>query len=108
VHYEPFGPASIESAEDIEAIPLDTPLAVQFAQAKRTLDWTGADTNLLDFTERSGVAIPSGCRSGSCGTCETAIISGTVRYAQPPSFDITEGRCLPCVAVPTSDLVLAA
>lgn len=108
VHYEAFGPASIESAEDIEAIPLDTPLAVQFAQAKRTLDWTGADTNLLDFAERSGVAIPSGCRSGSCGTCETAMISGTVRYAQPPSFDIAEGRCLPCIAVPTSDLVLAA
>lgn len=108
VHYEAFGPASIESAEDIEAIPLDTPLAVQFAQAKRTLDWTGADTNLLDFAERSGVAVPSGCRSGSCGTCETTIVSGTVRYAQLPSFDVAEGRCLPCVAVPTSDLVLAA
>lgn len=108
VHYEAFGPASIESAEDIEAIRLDTPLAVQFAQAKRTLDWTGADTNLLDFAERSGVLIPSGCRSGSCGTCETAMISGTVRYAQPPSFDVAEGRCLPCIAVPTSDLVLAA
>ena len=65
-------------------------------------------TALRLFAERSGVAIPSGCRSGSCGTCETAMISGTVRYAQPPSFDIAEGRCLPCIAVPTSDLVLAA
>lgn len=108
VHYEAFGPASIESAEDIATVPLDTPLAVQFKEAKRTLSWTGEDTNLLDFAERSSVAIPSGCRSGSCGTCETAMISGTVRYAQPPSFDIAEGRCLPCIAVPTSDLVLAA
>jgi ferredoxin-NADP reductase len=108
VHYEAFGPASIESAEDIATVSLDTPLAVQFKEAKRTLSWTGEDTNLLDFAERSSVAIPSGCRSGSCGTCETAIISGTVRYAQLPSFDITEGQCLPCVAVPTSDLVLAA
>lgn len=108
VHYEAFGPASIESAEDIEAIPLDTPLAVQFAQTKRTLDWTGADTNLLDFAERSGVVVPFGCRSGSCGTCETLVVSGTVRYPQSPSFDVAEGRCLPCIAVPTSDLVLAA
>lgn len=108
VHYEAFGPASIESADDIAAVPLDTPLVVQFAQTKRTLDWTGADTNLLDFAERSGVAIPSGCRSGSCGTCETAILSGTVRYAQQPSFDVAEGHCLLCVAAPTSDLVLDA
>lgn len=108
VHYEAFGSASIESAEDIAAVPLDTPLVVQFAHAKRTLDWTGADINLLDFAERSGVAVVSGCRSGSCGTCETAIIAGTVRYAQTPSFEVAKGHCLLCVAAPTSDMVLDA
>ncbi|OYX38012.1 MULTISPECIES: 2Fe-2S iron-sulfur cluster-binding protein [unclassified Sphingomonas] len=108
VHYEAFGPASIESAEALTAVALDSPLAIQFAQSRRTIDWTGADTNLLDFAERGGIAIPSGCRSGSCGTCETAILSGTVRYAQPPSFDVADGHCLLCVAVPTDDLVLEA
>lgn len=108
VHYEAFGPASIESAEQVSATPLETPIDVQFATSARTLSWTGADTNLLDFAERHGIAVDSGCRSGSCGTCETAVTSGDVRYAQPPSFDVAMGHCLLCVGVPTRDLVLQA
>ncbi len=108
VRYEAFGPASIESAELVAAIPLDTPLEVQFAGAGRTLSWTGDDTNLLDFAEHHGVDVASGCRSGSCGTCETAVNSGSVRYAQQPSFDVAPGHCLLCVGVPSTDLVLDA
>ncbi len=108
VHYEAFGPASIDSAEHVVATPLGTPIAVQFATSARTLSWTGEDTNLLDFAERHGIAVDSGCRSGSCGTCETAVTSGDVRYAQTPSFDVAKGHCLLCVGVPTGDLVLQA
>ncbi|MDR6850320.1 2Fe-2S iron-sulfur cluster-binding protein [Sphingomonas sp. BE137] len=108
VHYEAFGPASIESAEQVSATPLETPIDVHFANSARTLSWTGQDTNLLDFAERHGIAVDSGCRSGSCGTCETAVTSGDVRYAQPPSFDVARGHCLLCVGVPTRDLVLQA
>ncbi len=108
VHYEAFGPASIESAESIAPVALETPLAVQFVEAKRTLSWTGEDTNLLDFAERHGLAVAFGCRSGSCGTCETAVLSGEVRYAQVPSFDVAPGHCLPCIGAPVGDLVLDA
>jgi hypothetical protein len=108
VRYEAFGPASIGSAENDGPMPLDAPIEVRFVCAGRTLDWTGEDTNLLDFAERHDVAVPSGCRSGSCGTCETSIESGAVRYAKPPTFDVAEGRCLLCVGMPTSALVLAA
>lgn len=108
LHYEAFGPASIESAEQVATAPLDTPLDVQFARSARTLRWTGEDTNLLDFAERQGIAVESGCRSGSCGTCDTAVISGEVRYAQTPSFDVAKGHCLLCVGTPTGDLVLQA
>lgn len=108
VHYEAFGPASIESAERVIAVPLDTPIEVQFANSARTLSWTGEDKNLLDFAERHGIAVDSGCRSGSCGTCDTAVISGEVRYAQTPSFDVGKGHCLLCVGVPAGDLVLQA
>ncbi|OYY91566.1 MAG: FAD/NAD(P)-binding oxidoreductase [Sphingomonas sp. 28-66-16] len=108
VHYEAFGPASIESAEHVVAAPLETPIDVQFAKSARTLSWTGEDTNLLDFAERHGIAVASGCRSGSCGSCETAVSSGDVRYAQPPSFDVAQGHCLLCVGAPRGDLVLQA
>jgi uncharacterized protein len=108
VHYEAFGPASIESAENVAATPLAIPIDVQFAISARTLSWTGEDTNLLDFAERHGIAVESGCRTGSCGSCETAVTSGDVRYAQQPSFDVAKGHCLLCVGKPIGNLVLQA
>ncbi|WP_157215297.1 2Fe-2S iron-sulfur cluster-binding protein [Flavisphingomonas formosensis] len=108
VRYEAFGPASLASAEAIAAMPLDRPLAVRFSRSGRTLSWTGEETNLLDFAEHHGVEVESGCRSGSCGTCETTIGTGEVRYAQPPSFEVARGRCLLCVGAPVGDLVLEA
>lgn len=108
LHYEAFGPASIRAAETLVPQLLQTPLVVRFVRSGRTIDWTGEDTNLLDFAERHGIDIPSGCRSGSCGTCETIVESGEVRYALPPAFDITDGRCLPCIGAPVGDLVLGA
>lgn len=108
VHYEAFGPASIAGAEQVIAVPLDTPIEIHFENSARTLNWTGEDTNLLDFAERKGIAVDSGCRSGSCGTCDTAVISGGVRYAQTPAFDVADGHCLLCVGVPTGNLVIAA
>lgn len=108
VRYEAFGPASIESAEDVAPTPLATPLEIRFTRSGRTLSWTGEETNLLDFAERNGVAVLSGCRSGSCGSCDTAVTSGEVRYPQPPSFDVATGHCLLCVGAPVGDLVLNA
>jgi ferredoxin-NADP reductase len=108
VRYEAFGPASIESAKGLLATPLASPIEVRLAQSGRTLNWTGEDTNLLDFAERHGVSVDSGCRSGSCGTCATAVVSGEVLYAQRPAFDLAPGQCLLCVSAPTSDLVLEA
>lgn len=108
LHYEAFGSASIGLAVKPEAELLATPLAVQFERSERTIDWTSEDTNLLDFAERHGIDMPSGCRAGSCGTCETKITSGAVGYSQPPAFDVAPGHCLPCIAAPTEALVLSA
>lgn len=108
LHYEAFGSALIGMAGTPEAVVLETPLAVQFARSERSIDWTGEDSNLLDFAERHGIDLPSGCRAGRCGTCETMIASGAVRYVQPPAFDVAPGHCLPCIAAPTEALVLGA
>ena len=58
---------------------------------------TARDANLLDFAERHGVAVDSGCRSGSCGSCETRQLAGSVNYAQRPDHDPAPGHCLLCV-----------
>lgn len=104
VHYETFGPASIEMDEENDVTPTD----VRFDRSTRTLGWTGEDRNLLEFAERNGVAVESGCRSGSCGSCETTILSGAVRYRQEPTFDVSDGRCLLCITVPDGELELDA
>ncbi|WP_404711127.1 2Fe-2S iron-sulfur cluster-binding protein [Sphingomonas sp. MMS24-J13] len=108
VRFEAFGPASLVSSGADSTELLDRPLEVRFSRSGRTLSWTGEETNLLDFAERHGIAVESGCRSGSCGTCETTIGTGEVRYRQRPSFEIAAGRCLLCVGAPAGDLVLDA
>jgi hypothetical protein len=111
LHFEAFGPASVKLPRDqtnAEAEALSAPVEVRFNRSGRTLVWEGRDANLLEFAERHGVAVESGCRSGGCGSCETRLSSGTVHYASPPDHDIAQGRCLLCVGRPSSALVLEA
>ena len=81
---------------------------MRFSRSGRTLAWDGQDANLLDFAERHSLAVDSGCRSGSCGTCQTRLLSGSVTYADQPDLDILKGHCLLCVCKPQADLVLDA
>ena len=110
IHFEAFGPATVRLEPDTPrpTVAGTEALSIQFKGAGRTLAWTGQDDNLLDFAERQGVPMESGCRSGSCGSCQTRLLSGTVHYANPPDYDIASGHCLPCVATPLSNLVVAA
>lgn len=111
IHFEAFGPSSVRLAEPgggAVAAPLDTPVEVHFRRSGRTLTWDGQDENMLDFAERHGVEVDSGCRSGGCGACETRMLSGTVRYAGKPDHDVAAGHCLLCVGAPTSALELEA
>ncbi|MBK1615937.1 FAD/NAD(P)-binding oxidoreductase [Rubrivivax gelatinosus] len=106
VRYEAFGPASMAAPVQVPAAPLA--IEVSFRRSGRTLVWDGRDATLLDFAERNGVKVESGCRSGGCGACETRVASGSVQYAHQPDHDVAPGHCLLCVGKPTSALVLEA
>jgi ferredoxin-NADP reductase len=111
LHFETFGPASLRPATSATDPPTSaSPVAidVRFNRSGRTLVWDGQDANLLDFAERHHVAIDSGCRSGSCGSCETRLVSGVVVYAETPDHVPAEDHCLLCVGKPQSALVLEA
>lgn len=109
IHFEAFGPASVRlpSAATQAALPAE-PVEVRFSRSGRSVRWQGAEGNLLDFAERHGIEVASGCRSGSCGSCETRLLSGSVAYAAAPDHDLKPGHCLLCMATPASDLVLEA
>jgi hypothetical protein len=111
IRHEAFGPASLRGAASTSFTPPalgEETLEIQFRQSGRTLVWQGADANLLDFAERHGLNVASGCRSGSCGGCEVKLLSGDVRYAEKPEHDIAEGHCLLCVGTPASALEIEA
>ena len=78
VHFEAFGPASVKPLATPSAIAAPAgdaaskSVKVTFARSGRELPFTADSANLLELAERHGLSIPSGCRSGSCGTCVTA------------------------------------
>lgn len=109
IHFEAFGPASVQLPGALEpAAPVVSGIEVKFQRSGRTLAWDGRDASLLDFAERHGIAVESGCRSGGCGSCETRLLDGSVQYGHPPDHDVAAGHCLLCVGRPASPLVLEA
>jgi ferredoxin len=114
IHFEAFGPASVKrKAAAIPAPASHTaaaaqqPLTISFAKSGKQLSWEPGSGNLLDFAESHGIVVNSGCRAGGCGSCQTIITQGEVRYPQAPDFDPEPGTCLMCMATPQTDLTLA-
>src|SRR5262249_34426150 len=111
---EAFGPASVPRAAGAPVAPPPAPAGpsgtskVAFAKSGQTLPWDAQTGNLLDLALAHGIDIPFGCRVGNCGTCETAVKSGQVRYLHEPSWNPQPGTCLACVSQPAGDLELDA
>ena len=68
------------------------------------------DLTLLEAADMSRVQLPSSCRNGTCRSCMCRLLSGEVAYSIDwPGLSAEEkadGYVLPCVARPTSNLVL--
>ena len=106
VHFEAFGPASVRSAS--HAGTTVEPCEVRFERSGKTATWDGSLASILEFGEAAGVAMPSGCRAGSCGECMMAIRSGAVATVKQPGIPVPTGHCLTCISVPAGELVLDA
>jgi ferredoxin-NADP reductase/ferredoxin len=70
-----------------------------------TSDWNLDSGTLLDLAEAAGLRLPSGCRSGVCGTC-AAKVAGETAYLFDPADPPRSGQVLLCAAVPSSELVV--
>ena len=79
-----------------------------FARSQQTLQWSSASGTLLELGEANGIKINVGCRSGSCGSCLTALKEGDVEYIHRPGKKPEAGSCLVCIAQPTGPIVLDA
>ena len=68
---------------------------------------------VLDAALRHGFVIPYSCRSGSCGSCKSRVVSGRIDYGDYEGGILTDsdhagGVALLCQARPLSDLVVDA
>jgi ferredoxin-NADP reductase/MOSC domain-containing protein YiiM len=79
---------------------------VAFARSGLSAPWDPAYASLLEFAEACDVPVRWSCRVGVCHTCETALISGPVRYSPAPVDDPAGGDVLICCSQPGGDLVL--
>jgi ferredoxin-NADP reductase len=68
LHVERFAPKPVAGPQES--------FEVELAQSGRTLT-VPADRSVLEVVESSGVAVLSSCQEGTCGTCETPVLSGT-------------------------------
>jgi len=108
VHTEAFGPATVKQAVHGPTAQPDCGFDVTFERSGVTAQWSRCDSPLLELAEEHAVAIDFGCRAGSCGTCVTRLLSGSVRYLHQPNAPLEAGEILPCVAVPVEPLRLDA
>jgi uncharacterized protein len=111
IHFEAFGPATVKkcTADSKDSKNEDAPkIDIRFTKSGKILPWNPNLTSLLEFAEKNGIPLDSGCRAGNCGTCLTAIKSGEVTYVGEPGSLPEAGSCLACIAVPKGDLTLDA
>jgi ferredoxin-NADP reductase len=72
---------------------------VEFVRSGKTCVVRGGQT-VLEAAEEQGVAIPSSCRQGQCGTCKTKLLEGNVRMDAEEGLDPdsrARGFVLTCV-----------
>ena len=82
--------------------------SIEFRGAGRTVQCP-AGTTILAAAREAGIAHPSSCSEGVCGTCKATMICGEVDMDHQGGIrprEVREGKILPCCSVPTTDVVL--
>ncbi|WOD17086.1 hybrid-cluster NAD(P)-dependent oxidoreductase [Paraburkholderia kirstenboschensis] len=109
-HQESFdisaGVADEPAAPKQEAV--QETFTVKLSRSSKTFTMNAWET-VLSAARKAGVAIPSSCSQGMCGTCKTRVLEGTVDMKHNGGIrerEVQKGLRLLCCSRPTSDLVL--
>lgn len=113
IYYESFGPATLpkhkkakpQASKSVEA---GQAITVTFSKSGKSVTWNPDAESLLELAEDNDIDVDSGCRAGSCGSCQTKLESGGVEYNQEPDADVEAGHCLLCISKPKNNLTLTA
>lgn len=81
----------------------DKPFRVRLEDSADWID-VPADETLLNALRNAGLGVPSGCESGSCGTCKTTLIEGEADHRDYVLMDAERaGYIMPCVSRAVGD-----
>lgn len=108
IYYESFGPASLIKKDRVVTMGNGQPITVNFSRSGKIIPWNIESDSLLEFAEANDIKVDSGCRAGSCGSCQTKIKSGEIYYNQEPDADVVAGHCLLCICTPKINIILDA
>jgi uncharacterized protein len=86
--------------------PSNGPFSVVFLRSGAVATWTSASGTLLDLADAAGLALPSHCRAGVCGSCQQRVDFGTTANVMTTFAQPAEGTTLLCCSVPTSDVTI--
>lgn len=106
IHAEAFGPSAlVRTGGSAVSAPHRPPAAaepvpVAFLETGKEARWIPGSGSLLDLAESRGLAPTFSCREGTCGTCRTTLLAGSVTYLKEPSAAVAEDEVLICSAVP--------
>lgn len=81
---------------------------VRLSRSGRSFTMNATET-VLAAAKKAGVAVPSSCSQGVCGTCKTKLLEGSVDMQHNGGIrdrEVVKGLRLLCCSRPTSDLVL--
>ena len=91
VHFERFVTAAVSTT--------NRPVTVTLRRSGRRIA-VAADQSILDAVEAAGVPAPSGCRGGTCGTCQVKVVSGEPEHRDTALNDADRERAgLMCICV---------
>lgn len=84
----------------------NTDIKVLFSKSSLQVNWDTEAMSLLDLAEANGLKPPSSCRMGTCFTCESKLLTGTVAYDPEPFIEAGEGKIFICCSKPTSNVTI--
>lgn len=93
------------------AVPPEVGAAtVRFARSGRDIACPPG-TTVLEAATAAGIALPSSCTEGLCGTCKSTLLSGSVDMRHQGGIrprEIAQNKFLPCCSTPVGDIVVDA
>lgn len=109
-HQESFDITAGVAPEPVTPVcnaPQET-FTIKLSRSSKTFTMDASET-VLAAARKAGVAIPSSCSQGMCGTCKTKVLEGTVDMKHNGGIrerEVQKGFRLLCCSRPTSDLLL--